>query len=133
MKNQNRLLLTLIFSSLFATQGANAISKGTVEKAMIAAGEQVFIYRCKACHSLDSSKNAFGPTLHGIVNRKSASIPRYAYSSAMKKSGLVWTESNLRKWVANNEKLVPGTRMRHVSITDETEQDFILAFLKSLM
>lgn len=101
------------------------------EKMMLLAGEEIF-KKCSACHSVDSSKNTFGPSLIGVVNRKAASLPRFAYSDALKKSGLTWTEANLRRWMAGNDILVPGTRMRHVQITDIAEQDYLLAYLKSL-
>ncbi|MBQ0756965.1 MAG: c-type cytochrome [Amphritea sp.] len=101
------------------------------EAAMAAAGADVF-KRCEACHSVDSSKNAFGPSLIGVVGRQAASLPRFSYSEALQKSGITWTEDNLRQWVADNTKLVPGTRMRHVAITDTAEQDYLIAFLKTL-
>ena len=101
------------------------------EKMMQLAGEEIF-KKCSACHSADSSKNTFGPSLIGVVNRKAASLPRFAYSDALKKSGLTWTEANLRRWMAGNDILVPGTRMRHVQITDIAEQNYLLAYLKSL-
>ncbi len=101
------------------------------EAAMAAAGADVF-KRCEACHSVDSSKNAFGPSLIGVVGRQAASLPRFSYSEALQKSGITWTEDNLRQWVADNTKLVPGTRMRHVAITDAAEQDYLIAFLKTL-
>lgn len=113
---------------------ALAMSVGAVQadEAMErAAGAEVF-KRCHACHSEDASKNTFGPSLVGVVGRQAASLPRYAYSDALRASKLVWTEDNLRKWVADNEKLVPGTRMRHVSITDPAEQSYLIAYLKSL-
>jgi len=101
---------------------------GTMEEA---AGKEVF-KRCQACHSADSSKNTFGPSLTGVVGRDAASLPRFNYSEALRNSGLVWSEENLRKWVADNDKLVPGTRMRHVSISDAAEQDYLIAYLKTL-
>ncbi|WP_290702726.1 c-type cytochrome [Amphritea sp.] len=101
------------------------------EAAMAAAGADVF-KRCEACHSVDSSKNAFGPSLIGVVGRQAASLPRFSYSEALQQSGITWTEDNLRQWVADNTKLVPGTRMRHVAITDTAEQDYLIAFLKTL-
>lgn len=101
------------------------------EAMMQAAGKQIF-EKCVSCHSADSSKNAFGPSLTGVVGRKAASNPRFAYSDALKKSGITWTEDNLRKWVAGNDTFVPGTRMRHVEITDQAEQDYLIAYLKSL-
>jgi len=101
------------------------------ETAEEAAGHQVF-HRCAACHALDSSKNAFGPSLHGVIGRKAASVPRFEYSDALKASGITWTEDTLRRWIANNDGLVPGTRMRHVAITDPAEQDYLIAFIKTL-
>jgi cytochrome c len=67
-----------------------------------------------------------------VIGREAASLPRFQYSEALSNSGLVWTEENLRKWIADNDGLVPGTRMRHVSITDPAEQDYLIAFLRTL-
>ena len=97
-----------------------------------AAGRQLFLHHCSACHSLDSSKNAFGPSLIGVLGRPAGSVPRFAYSKAMQNADLTWTEDNLRKWISNNEALVPGTRMRHVGISDPAEQDYLVSFLASL-
>ncbi|MNF42728.1 Cytochrome c2 iso-2 [compost metagenome] len=102
------------------------------ERSMEAAGRQLFVHHCTACHSLDTSENAFGPTLVGVMGRPAASVPRFAYSEAMQASGITWSEDNLRKWIADNDALVPGTRMRHVSITDQAEQDYLISFLRSL-
>ncbi len=124
-----RVLLPL-FSLLLPVQLLAANS--SVEDAMAAAGEAVFSHRCKACHSMDPAKNTFGPTLKGVLGRPAGTQPRFDYSRAMRNSGLVWTEQNLRKWIEDNERLVPETRMRHVSITDVTEQDFLIFYLKRL-
>lgn len=124
-----KVMLKLL--SAAAMVGMMATSVQADEAAMAAAGAEVF-KRCQACHSTDSSKNAFGPSLIGVVGREAASLPRFAYSEALKKSGITWTEDNLRQWVADNTKLVPGTRMRHVSIADIAEQDYLIAYLKTL-
>ena len=118
-------------SILAATLSFTSFAQASNEKMMQAAGQEIF-KKCSACHSTDASKNAFGPSLVGVINRKAASLPRFAYSDALRKSGLTWTEANLRRWVAGNDILVPGTRMRHVQITDKAEQDYLLAYLKSL-
>lgn len=123
-----RLLSALVVcSALAAPLSAQAEDGGMTE-----AGRQIFNHNCTACHSLETSKNTFGPSLIGVVGRQAASMPRFSYSEAMKNSGLTWTEDNLRKWVADNEALVPGTRMRHVSITDQAQQDYLISFLRSL-
>lgn len=102
------------------------------EGGMQAAGRQLFNHQCSACHSLDTSKNAFGPSLVGVMGRPAASVPRFAYSKAMEASGITWTEDNLRQWITDNEALVPGTRMRHVAISDRAEQDYLISFLRTL-
>jgi cytochrome c len=118
-------------SILAATLSFTSFAKADNEVMMQAAGQEIF-KKCGACHSADGSKNTFGPSLVGVINRKAGSLPRFAYSDALKKSGLIWTEANLRRWVAGNDILVPGTRMRHVQITDMAEQNYLLAYLKSL-
>ncbi|WP_448204122.1 c-type cytochrome [Azospirillum sp. sgz302134] len=118
-------------AALLASGAALAQGGPQPKTAEEAAGKQVF-HQCAACHSLDSSKNAFGPSLYNVVGRKAGSIPRFDYSEALKTSNITWTEDNLRQWIAGNDKFVPGTRMRHVAITDRAEQDYLIAFLKSL-
>ena len=124
---------TILLASLALSSALAVVpSVQADEKAMEAAGHQLFVHHCTACHSLDTSENAFGPSLFGVVDRPAASVPRFAYSKAMQASGITWSEDNLRKWIADNDALVPGTRMRHVSITDPAEQDYLISFLRSL-
>jgi cytochrome c len=102
------------------------------DAAMAAAGQQVFATQCTACHSADSSKNTFGPSLSGVAGRKAGSLPRFAYSEAMSQADFSWSDDNLRKWISDNDAFVPGTRMRHVAITDQAQQDYLIAYLKTL-
>jgi len=133
MKNKLLFIITSIVASLFFIPASMAgQDKEADEEMKVAAGKAVFKYRCMACHTLERSKNAFGPSLYGVVGRDAGIRPRFKYSKAMEDSKLVWTEDNLRKWVEDNEKLISQTRMRHVSIKDKVEQDYLMAFLKSL-
>ncbi len=95
-----------------------------------AAGMQVFT-KCKKCHSMDPSRNTYGPNLRGIFMRKAATLPRFDYSDNLKASGIIWDEANLLDWIKGNTWLVRGSRMRHVQITDPAEQDYLIAFLKT--
>ncbi len=124
-------LATLVFSISISTT-AHASDDDLYKEAMVAAGYAAFQHRCIACHSMESSKNSFGPSLHGVLGRKAGSLPRYSYSEAMKKAGFIWDDNYLRDWIADNESFLPGTRMRHVAISDITEQDYLLAFIKTL-
>ncbi len=116
---------------LAASISFSAVAVADDQAMMEAAGKELF-NKCSACHSLDESKNAFGPSLIGVVGRQAAALPRFAYSDALKNSGLTWTDENLRKWIAGNDDFVPGTRMRHVAITDKAEQDYLISYLKTL-
>lgn len=104
----------------------------TGKEAMAKAGKIMFEHRCRSCHADDPAKQSYGPSLIGIVGRKAGSLEGFAYSDALKASGLTWTEPALKAWMADNQGLMPGTRMRHVGITDTDEQEFILAYLKTL-
>jgi cytochrome c len=97
------------------------------------AGQQLYNHHCAVCHVPGAGPVfGFGPSLVGVVGRPAGSVPGFPYSEALKKSGLIWTEDNLRKWVADNAKLVPNTLMPHVSISDPAEQIYVVAYLKTL-
>src|SRR5262249_42123537 len=73
-------------------------------------GRQVY-RKCQACHSLEAGKNALGPSLAGIIGKKAASVPNYAYSEALRSSGLTWDMSTLDRYLLDPEATVPGNKM----------------------
>ena len=96
------------------------------------AGEAVF-KRCAVCHTSDKGGgDGLGPNLFGIVGRKAAARPGFAYSPPMRKSGLVWTEANLTKWVAGPARVVPGTKMAFAGITSKKQQADVVEYLETL-
>lgn len=84
--------------------------------------------RCGACHSLDA--NRAGPRHRGLFGRKAGTVPGFAYSPAMKRADLVWSEETLERFLANPLKVVPGTRM-YVSVPDAQERADLIAYLRS--
>jgi len=97
------------------------------------AGRGLFRDHCAACHTpRPGARVVFGPSLEGVVGRPAGTVPGFPYSDALKKSGLVWTEDNLRKWIADSAETVPNTLMPHVSLSDPAEQLYIIAYLKTL-
>lgn len=105
----------------------------SLQRAEQAAGRRLFDDHCAACHvQKPGARVVLGPSLAGVVGRPAGTAAGFPYSDALKKSGLVWTEDNLRKWVADNAHLVPDTLMPHVSIGDPAEQIYIVAYLKTL-
>ncbi len=86
---------------------------------------------CRACHTLHASEgNGIGPNLHGLFGRRAGAAVGYAYSAALKGSGLVWNEQTLSEFLANPAKRVPGTRMR-VSVTDPAKRAALIAYLRT--
>jgi len=52
---------------------------------------------CAACHT--ERPDALGPSLKGVVGRKSAALEDFRYSNPMKRANLVWDEANLRAYI----------------------------------
>jgi cytochrome c len=115
---------------------ALALLAGTTIAAQAAgdakAGADVF-KRCAVCHTSDKGGgDGLGPNLSGIFGRKAAVRPGYAYSAPLKKSGLVWNEANLTKWVAGPARVVPGTKMSFAGISSKKQQADVVAYLATL-
>lgn len=97
-----------------------------------ASGEQLFNNNCRTCHSWKEGDNRLGPTLHGIVGRKSGSIQGFNYSQSMKQANLTWDESTLDKFIANPDGVVQSNTMKpFAGIADQTTRQKIIEFLKS--
>lgn len=122
----------LASAMLLAQPSAHAEMTDAGKKAMAAAGKIMFEQRCRSCHADDPEAQAYGPSLQGVVGRKAGSLAGFEYSDAMKSASIVWNEDSLRAWIADNQGFMPGTRMRHVAIKDHAEQDFLIAYIKTL-
>lgn len=66
---------------------------------------------CAACHTLTYKQNRIGPPLADIIGKRAGTQPGFAYSDAMTKSGLVWDQETLRKFLLNPQGTIPGTAM----------------------
>ena len=92
-------------------------------------GRELYEARCGGCHSVDDHR--VGPAHRGVFGRKAGSQPGFAYSDALKKSTIVWTEKTLDAWLTEPEKLVPGQLM-NVQVGDTKARADIVAYLRSL-
>jgi cytochrome c len=95
-----------------------------------AAGEKVFS-RCAVCHSNEAGVNKVGPSLDGVVGRKSGTEPGYSYSPAMKSAGLTWDPATIDKFLQGPSSLVHGTKM-FLSVPSETDRQNVIAYLATL-
>jgi len=96
-----------------------------------ATGERAF-KQCASCHQVGvNAHGGFGPQLNGLFGRRAGSTPDFAYSDAMKRSGIVWNERTLAAFLHDPDKLVPGTRMRFWGISDDNQILALQAYLRT--
>jgi cytochrome c len=110
-------------SAAFAESSPSAASTGPGDPVR---GKTLY-QACESCHSIND--NDIGPKHRGVVGRHAASIADYAYSTALKNSGLTWDEATLNRWLINPSALVPGTKM-FFKIDDAQSRADIIAYLK---
>ena len=92
-------------------------------------GETLFEQRCALCHATGNHA-AQGPGLGGVIGRKAASA-RFAYSHALRDSGLTWDRATLDRFLAAPADAVPGTTMP-MAVPDATERRALLDYLATL-
>jgi cytochrome c len=92
-------------------------------------GKALYQTQCAACHSADY--NGAGPSHRGVFGRGAGKVKGFAYSPALKASGLVWNEASLDRWLAEPEKTVPGQRMGF-NVPEAQARADLIAFLKQL-
>jgi cytochrome c len=108
-----------------------ALAASSAMAADVEAGKKDF-KKCALCHTTEAGKNKVGPSLFGVVGRKSATLENFDYSEAMKKFDHVWDEETLDKYLADPREVVPGTRMIFPGIKDKTERDDVIDYLETL-
>ena len=105
-----------------------AVADATGPQGDAVAGRQVF-KKCQACHSLDAGKIILGPSLAGIVGRKSGAEPNFNYSPALKQAALTWDAATLDGYLMDPQKVVPGNRMPFPGLKTDHDRKDVIAFL----
>jgi cytochrome c len=107
---------------------------GTVLPAAdVAAGQAIFA-KCGSCHK-PTDENATGPGLNGLVGRKPATHPGFAYSAAMTDFGAkqpVWDYEHLYEYLKAPAKYVPGTKMTFAGLKKRDDRINVIAYLHTL-
>jgi cytochrome c len=110
-------------STLATPQTGDALLHGN------AARGKTLYQNCTSCHSID--ENDIGPKHRGVVGRKAGTVSDYAYSPALKASGIVWDEAHLNLWLTNPSAMVPGTKM-YFMLKDPQDRADVIAYLAEL-
>jgi cytochrome c len=79
------------------------------------------------CHLAEGGGQ--GPSLVGVFGRKAGSAPGFAYSAALRDSGLTWTAPQLDRFLADPGGAVPGTAMP-IKIIDARRRADLISYLR---
>ena len=106
---------------------------GVAHAAGDAAKGKVDFQRCAICHRAEKDGgNGLGPNLFGVVGRKAGTAADFAYSPAMKNSGITWTQDKLAAYVTHPAQVVPGNRMAFAGINNAGQVSDVVAYLATL-
>ena len=116
-------------SLLLAFGLAVALGSVSASAADVNAGKKVF-NKCKACHSLKEGTKKVGPSLFGIVGKKSGQMEGYHYSKAMKNADITWDEKTLDEYLTKPRNFVKGTKMTFPGLKKAEDRANVIAYLK---
>ena len=106
---------------------------GVAHAAGDASKGKVTFQRCAICHRVEKDGvNGLGPNLFGVVGRKAGTAKDFAYSSAMKNSGITWTQDKLAAYITHPAQVVPGNRMAFAGINNAAHVSDVVAYLATL-
>ncbi|MBV2150705.1 c-type cytochrome [Sphingobium sp. AS12] len=123
---------TSIAMALAAVVAAGATAISTEASADSIPVRPAGFSQCAGCHSTEAGKTVFGPSLSSVSGRRAGSLPGFAYSTALKSSGLTWNAKALDRWLTSPQQTVPGTRMPFAGISDPVVRKSVVDYLLSL-
>ena len=108
------------------------VTAGTAWAGDPAAGQSVFKSQCSICHSPQQGKNQTGPSLFGVVGRKTGSIQGFRYSVGDQNANLTWDDATLDKYLESPKTVVPGTTMTFAGLKDAGKRADLIAYLDTV-
>jgi cytochrome c len=122
-----RAAAVLTALGLAADALAGTVPSAASTSAKVAAGAAIYA-RCAACHALAYDRT--GPHHCGLFGRRAGSVPGFAYSDAMRRSGIVWDARTLDRFLSGPDRMVPNTTMTYAGVPDARERAALIAWLK---
>jgi cytochrome c2 len=95
-------------------------------------GRAIFKQNCSICHDVVAEKNRIGPSLFGVIGRKTGSVPGFHYSPANKGANITWEPAILDRYLLSPREVVPGTTMPFAGLKDEQKRRDLIAYLETL-
>lgn len=113
------------------TDGESA-SESRGETATAASAAPAAFAQCSVCHSVEPGQNSIGPSLAGVFGAKAGHVGDFAYSPAMRESGLKWDEATLDTYLKAPRELAPGTIMSYAGLRDDAARAELIEWLKGV-
>jgi cytochrome c len=99
---------------------------------LLAEGKAAFA-NCAACHTIEQgAANGAGPNLFGIIGKAAGNVAGFAYSDALKASGVTWTAAELDSYIADPAAKIPGTTMVAGAIADQAKRQAVIGYIESV-
>jgi cytochrome c len=89
---------------------------------------------CSICHSVGpNAPVGVGPPLNGILGKRWATHPNFAYSAGMvagRENGRLWDEATLNAWIEKPRSIIPDTKMMFPGLADAKARQAIIDYLR---
>jgi cytochrome c len=120
-------------AALAAVTAFLALTAVPAQAADPAEGEKIFRRFCTACHiTTAEGPKRLGPTLAGLIGRKSGSVEGFRYSEANKKADITWSAQTLDPYLKDPKAVIPGTIMAFAGVKKDDERENLISYLQTL-
>lgn len=127
---KNIKILLLVFGAIQVLGATPAIAGGDAVR-----GKKVF-NKCKACHSIKAGKHKIGPSLAGVIGRKSGTAKGFKRYKGLKGADWTWDEETLDEYLTNPKLFVKSRNKRKsammLKLKKKRDRDNVIAYLKTL-
>jgi cytochrome c len=131
--------MTMAFKSVLQSAACCVVLLCQVDSSLaqdLSQGSKLFEMTCTPCHNYEkgAQPDMYGQTLNlfGVVGRLAASVEGFQYSEDLRRSGIVWDEAKIDRFITAPKQMIPGTRMELSGVDDEKVRRDIVRFLGSL-
>ncbi len=124
---------TLAVTALARAEGAATASETSLPEPYASADlrrGRILFLQCGACHDLKPSGIAkVGPSLEGLQGRPAGAVQGFAYSTAMRDSGVTWTPEVLDAFTERPSAVVAGTTMVFAGIAAPADRAALVRYV----
>lgn len=125
----NRSLLLLLSVAVAWLSAVARLPAAERPHSDAAHGDRLYAEQCSLCHG-GVGEGGRGPDLRGVLGRKVAATG-FGYSAALKQADWTWTAERLQAFLAQPQRMAPGTTMT-IRVADAADRADLVAFLTTL-